>query len=54
MVELIAMYKAVSSAKNLTLDLTCSAAGHLCMEGRELGREQSPVGRQRRLGFFLS
>ena len=33
--ELIARYMAVSSAKCLTLDLTCSA-GHLCMQDREL------------------
>ena len=31
-----------------------SNTGHLCMQERELGGEQSPAGRQRRLGFFLS
>ena len=44
-IELIARYMAVSSAKSLTLDLTCSGTGHLCMQERELGREQSPAGR---------
>ena len=52
-VELIARYMAVSSAKSLTLDLP-ALAGHLCMYGRELDREPSPAGRQRRLELHLS
>ena len=52
-VELIERYKAVSSAKSLTLDLTRSGRS-LCMQGRELGRELSPAGRQRRLRFYLN
>ena len=52
-VELIARYMAVSSAKILTLDLTCSGC-HLCMQGRVMDREPSPAGRQRKLGPHLS
>ena len=51
-VELIGRYKAMSSEKSLTLDLTCS--GRSFMQGRELGRELSPAGCRRRLRFYLN
>ena len=53
-VELNARYKAVSSAKSLTLDLTCSGWSFMYARKRIGPRTESPVGRQRRLEFFLS
>ena len=44
--ELRAKYIAVSSAKSLTLDLTCS--GRWCIQEKELDPELSPAGRQKR------
>ena len=49
-VELSARYTVVSSAKGLTLDLSCSGRSFMYASlGRVLDRESSPVGRQRRL-----
>ena len=47
-VELIARYMVVSSAKSLTLDLTCSGRSFM------LDREPIPAGRQKRLEPHLS
>ena len=43
LVELIAMYKAVSSAKSLTLDLTCSGRSFMYARKR-IGPRTEPCG----------
>ena len=48
-VDLIARYKAVSSAKSLTLDLSCSGRSFM-YAWKRIG----PGGWRGRLGFFLS
>ena len=41
----------VRSLHKIVVELIAKA-GHLYMQDRKLGREQSPAGRWRRLGFF--
>ena len=51
MVELIARYKAVSSAKNLTLDLTCSGRSFMYARKR-IGPRTEPCGTPEETGIF--
>ena len=50
-VELIAMYKAVSSAKSLTLDLTCSGRSFMYARKR-IGPRTEPCGTPEETGIF--
>ena len=51
MVELIARYKAVSSAKSLTLDLTCSGRSFMYARKR-IGPRTEPCGTPEETGIF--
>ena len=53
MVELIARYKAVWSAKSLTLDLTCSCRSFMYARKR-LGPRTEPCGTPEETGIFFS
>ena len=50
-VELIARYKAVSSAKSLTLDLTCSGRSFMYSRKR-IGQRTEPCGTPEETGIF--
>ena len=53
MVELIARYKAVSSAKSLTLDLTCSGRSFMYARKRiAIGPRTEPCGTPEETGIF--
>ena len=51
MVELIARYKAVSSAKSLTMDLTCSGRSFMYARKR-IGPRTEPCGTPEETGFL--
>ena len=51
MVELIARYKAVSSEKSLTLDLTCSGRSFMYARKR-IGPRTEPCGTPEETGIF--
>ena len=51
MVELIARYEAVSSAKSLTLDLTCSGRSFMYARKR-IGPRTEPCGTPEETGIF--
>ena len=51
MVELIARYKAVSSAKSLTLELTCSGRSFMYARKR-VGPRSEPCGTPEETGIF--